>query len=446
MATDPEFEFTALDAIRQSGIVIASDGAEYLKIKEFNPIDATSNPSLVSHALSKPEYAHIFTDAVHYACSTLPTASLNEQTDLAMDKLLVQVGAEILNIIPGRVSVSVDPRLGYDYHAILTKAKSLTSLFNSLSPPIPPSRFLIKIPATYPGILAAHTLESLPSSPIHTNLTLVFGQVQAVACAQAGVSVVSPFVGRVKDWCDARARLGLDDVGHISDERKKPAIETHPGLNLLRDIRNAYTQLGTKTQIMAAGFRSVDELVEVGRHGSKGGPDLVTLPPELLDGLRRREGVRADSTLSDSISPPWALPTSTIPVYFNPTSPDPDGTLFENALKEEGGIALDKVPEGLEKFSRDARKLEGRVRCALEVLREAEARGKSQMGVGQTSTSDACENGQLDRTTTTLVAKKGLEGIEWVEQTSSLNLNLCAGVQEGVIAVGQCLGQSVKVI
>lgn len=257
-----------------------------------------------------------------------------------------------------------------------------------------------------------------------------------MACAQAGVSVVSPFVGRVKDWWDARARLGLDDVGHISDERKKPAIETHPGLNLLRDIRNAYTQLGTKTQIMAAGFRSVDELVEVGRHGSKGGPDLVTLPPELLDGLRRREGLRADSTTSPPLTSTFQT-ASTIPLYFDPTSPDPDGTSFENALKEEGGIALDKVPEGLEKFSKDARKLEGRVGCALKVLREATAHGKSQMGaVGQTSKTDASENGQSDRTTTTLVAKKGLEGIEWVEQASSLNLNLCAGVQEGVTVVG----------
>ena len=271
------------------------------------------------------------------------------------------------------------------------------------------------------------------------------------------MSVVSPFVGRVKDWWDARARLSLDAVGLISDadvddgeKRKKPAIETHPGLKLLRDIRNAYTQLGTKTQIMAAGFRSVDELVEVGRYGSKGGPDLVTLPPELLDGLKRREGRGINSTAGSTPStlPTTLAPTSTtISTYFDPAFPDPEGTLFENALKEEGGIALDKVPEGLEKFSKDAIKLEGRVRCALEVLREAAASGKSQV-VGQTSPSDG-ENGQLERTTTTtttLVAKKGLEGIEWVEQASSLNLNLCAVVQEGITAVGQRLGQSVKVI
>ena len=349
------------------------------------------------------------------------------------------------------------PHLSHLTNHLTAQAKSLTSLFNSLSPPIPPSRFLIKIPATYPGILAAHTLESLPSSPIHTNLTLVFGRVQAVACAQAGVSVVSPFVGRVKDWWDARAHLDLDDVGIIPDanvddgeKRKKPAIETHPGLKLLRDIRKAYTQLGTKTQIMAAGFRSVDELVEVGRYGSKGGPDLVTLPPELLDGLRSRKGRGINSTADSTPStlPTTPTPTSTtISPYFDPASPDPEGTLFQNALKEEGGIALDKVPEGLEKFSKDARKLEERVRCALEVLRDTEARGKNQVGVvGQASTSDR-ENGQSERTTTTtLVAKKGLEGIEWVEQASSLNLNLCAVVQEGVTAVGQRLGQSVKVI
>lgn len=266
-----------------------------------------------------------------------------------------------------------------------------------------------------------------------------------MACAQAGVSVVSPFVGRVKDWWDARRLDGglISDADGEKEKMKKLAIETHPGLHLLRDIRNTYTQLGTKTQVMAAGFRSVDEIVEVGRYGSEGGPDLVTLPPELLDGLRRREGA-SDSTSTPLKSTSTPLPTPT-PLYFNPTSPDPDGTLFGNGLKEEGGIALDKVPEGLEKFRRDARKLEGRVRCALEALSKAAARGKSQMGVvRQTSTSDgersiAGENGQLERTTTTLVAKKGLEGIEWAEQT-------CAVVQEGVAAVGQCLGQSVKVI
>jgi transaldolase len=261
------------------------------------------------------------------------------------------------------------------------------------------------------------------------------------------VSVISPFVGRVKDWWDARALdVGLISEGEGEGEVRKK-VEDHPGIKLVREVRSAYTRMGTKTQVMAAGFRSVDEIVEVGRYGSEGGPDLVTLPPELLEGLRRREGVRVDDSTSPpstSTSTPTPTPLTT-PLYFNPTSPDPDGTLFEKGLKEEGGIALDKVPEGLEKFSKDARKLEGRVRCALEVLSKAAAsRWKSQMGV----VGPDGENGQLERTTTTtttLVAKKGLEGIEWVEQASSLNLNLCAVVQEGVTAVGQCLGQSVKV-
>ncbi|KAG5734308.1 Transaldolase, partial [Termitomyces sp. T112] len=187
----------ALDILKESGLIIASDTGEYLKIGEFFPQDATTNPSLVFAAISKPQYAHLTDAAVQYALSRPGSLDLEAQTELACDYLLVQVGMQILNIIPGRVSVSIDPRLADDKDAIVAKGRTLISLFEELG--YTRDRVLIKIPGTYSGILACKALETramsmLPdgsesiSSPIHTNATLIFGLVQALACAQAGIS------------------------------------------------------------------------------------------------------------------------------------------------------------------------------------------------------------------------------------------------------------------
>ncbi|KAG5643661.1 hypothetical protein DXG03_000541 [Asterophora parasitica] len=336
-------------------------------IGEFFPQDATTNPSLVFAAVKKPEYIHLLDEAVLYALSR--RTSLEAQTELASDYLLVQVGIHILDIIPGRASVSVDPRLANDHDAIVAKGRNLVSIFEELG--YPRERVLVKIPATYSGILAAKTLATpsqLPNGtstkPIHTNATLVFGLVQALACAQAGISVISPFIGRVKDWWavrDAEANNG------------KPLLEQplsqHPGILLVQKIRAAYSTCGYSTTIMAAGFRTVDEIVELGKYGSRGGPNLVTLPPELLQGLRQRPGsVHSDRSIpqrTSDVEPRYiALDDKSIPAA--------EAAYKEDLEKER--IAVDKVPEGLAKFSVDAKALEDLLRGKIKRSIEASAR------------------------------------------------------------------------
>ncbi|KAJ7487812.1 hypothetical protein FB451DRAFT_727654 [Mycena latifolia] len=341
---------TALQALCDSGIRISSDTAEYHQIPEFKAYlsDATTNPSLVLAAVSKPEYAEIVHGAVQFARGRLPAASVKDLTVLAMDRALVQVGVEISKIVPGRVSVSVDPRIANDAQAMIRKGQALVSLLEELD--VPRTRVLIKIPATYEGIVAAQVLEHPAASaeaPIHTNLTLIFGRVQALACAQAGVAVISPFIGRVKDWWDAQGASATD-------------LAAHPGIVLVRDIRTAYAARGyaERTQIMAAGFRAVDEIVELGKYGQKGGPDVVTLPPHLLDGLRARQ----------NLSPPLEFDPGAVdvaaPVYFGGVDAVQGASAYAQDIQREM-IAAVKVPEGLAKFSADAQILEDLVKRAV---------------------------------------------------------------------------------
>ncbi|KAG6808967.1 hypothetical protein H0H92_002201 [Tricholoma furcatifolium] len=356
-----------LDTLKQSGIVIASDTAEYWKIGEFFPQDATTNPSLVFAATSKPEYAHWAEKAVQYALTR--RSSVDAQTDLACDYLLVQVGIQILNIIPGRVSVSVDPRLADDIDAIVAKGRNLISIFEDLG--YPRERILIKIPATYSGILASKVLETpilLPdgttSKPIHTNSTLIFGVVQALACAQAGITVISPFVGRVKDWWATQyAKL------HNGEAPPPLPLTEHPGIQLVRNIRATFSKYDYTTTVMAAGFRAVDEVVEVGKYGKQGGPDILTLQPELLDGLRKRQGnthSTAPASQIKDIAEPRYIPR-------NEAEASAAEALFLEDLAKEA-IALDKVPEGLAKFSVDAKNLEELLHSKIKAAAESVAR------------------------------------------------------------------------
>ncbi|KAJ7637180.1 hypothetical protein FB45DRAFT_908480 [Roridomyces roridus] len=343
---------TALQALRSSGIRISSDTGEYHQIPEFadDLSDATTNPSLVLAAVSKVEYSDIVKDAVDFAKERLPDAKVEDVTALAMDRLLVQVGVAISRIVPGRVSVSVDPRIGYDTEAMIRKGYTLVSLLEELG--IPRHRILIKIPATYEGICAARALEH-PSTesgqqPIYTNMTLIFGRVQAIACAQAGLSVISPFIGRVKDWWDA----------HQPGSAGGTDLSQHPGILLVRDIRSTYLAHGYKTHVMAAGFRAVDEIIEVGKYGAAGGPDLVTLPPHLLAGLRSRE----------SVEPPLEFTPRDVgatPEYFGGEDSAEGADAYARDIAEEK-VAAAKVPEGLAKFSADAQILEDLVRRMVD--------------------------------------------------------------------------------
>ncbi|KAJ7574828.1 hypothetical protein C8J56DRAFT_462218 [Mycena floridula] len=325
----------ALDVLELSGIRLASDTAEYNDISPFKAIDATTNPSLVLAAVLKPEYEHHLARAVEYAKTR--AGGIREQTELAMDRLLAQLGFEISRRVPGRVSVSVDPRLAYDTEAIIRKGIRLVTLLEELG--LPRDRVLVKIPATYPGILAARSLEH-GSSPIYTNMTLVFSHVQALACAQAGLSVISPFIGRVKDWWTAN--------GYVDS-----SIESHPGILLVRHIRSSYQLLGYKTHIMAAGFRNVDELVEMSCLGSAVGPDFVTIPPVLMEGMRlRKSGALTapvkSSEISDAVEKREYLGLE-------------GAAFYEHDIGLER-IATEKVPEGLEKFSKDAQILEDMIK------------------------------------------------------------------------------------
>ncbi|PPR01866.1 hypothetical protein CVT24_001347 [Panaeolus cyanescens] len=353
--------YNALDQLRASGVVISSDGAEYHEIAQYDPVDATTNPSLVFAAVSKPEYSHLVDEAVAYAQAKLPAGSIEALTQLALDRSLVQVGAQILALIPGRVSLSIDPRLGYSTNDILTKSHSLISIAEELN--IPRERVLIKIPATAEGIAAAHILEKgdTTHAPIHTNLTLIFSLVQALACAQAGVTVVSPFIGRVKDWWHVRSV----EAGNPEGLANQPLSE-HPGILLVRRIRNAYHKFGYSTQIMAAGFRKVDEIVELGWSGREGGADYMTLPPDLLEGLKNRPGL-----VEKALAPPHKLndseaPGLTGPIYYTSEGQTQEGLELFKCHSREEAISLNKVPEGLEKFSIDHVKLENRVRAMLE--------------------------------------------------------------------------------
>ncbi|KAJ7096681.1 transaldolase [Mycena belliarum] len=364
---------TALQALRNSGIHISSDTAEYHqipKVKEYLS-DATTNPSLVLAAVSKPEYASIVQEAVQFARQRLPSAAVNDVAALAMDRTLVLVGLEISKIIPGRVSFSVDPRIASDTQAMIRKGEALVALLEELD--LPRHRILIKIPATYEGICAAQALEHPPTGErIHTNMTLVFGRVQALACAQAGLSVISPFIGRVKDWWDAQGtsvsmgaaqQPGL--FRRMTDwwyARAVPALTDlaqHPGILLVQNIRAMYTAHAFETQIMAAGFRAVDEIVELGKYGRAGGPDVVTLPPHLLDGLRTRQ----------NLAPPLKFEPSEVAVgaasvYFGGSDTAEGAAAYARDIMEEK-IAAAKVPEGLAKFSADAQILEDLIKRAV---------------------------------------------------------------------------------
>lgn len=251
------------------------------------------------------------------------------------------------------MSISVDPRLGFSYEATLKKSRSLIALVEELH--IPRSRVLIKIPATSAGIRAAHTLES--KDGIHTNMTLIFSLVQALACAQAGVSVISPFIGRVKDWWAARAV----EAGNPHGLDGQPLSE-HPGIKLVHRIRAAYSKFGYRTQVMAAGFRKPEEIIEVSRAGRHGGVDLVTLPPDLLDGLRCLDGKRnLGRAFTPSTDVTDSLPVIA-PVYFTADGSTEEGLDLFKRDSETEAISMDKVPEGLTKFSADTDKLEEMVK------------------------------------------------------------------------------------
>ena len=243
----------SLDQLKQYTTVVADTG-DFQSIAQFLPQDATTNPSLILKAVQKPEYQPLFAATVQ--------AHKGEPVGDIMNHVLVAFGSEILKIIPGRVAAEVDARLSFDTEATVEKAKTVIALFEAKG--IDRERILIKIAATWEGIQAAKILEA---QGIHTNLTLMFSLAQAVACANANVTLISPFVGRIYDWFKKQTGTEYD-------------ASNDPGVESVRTIYNYYKKFGIKTQVMGASFRNVGQIIGLA------GCDLLTISPDLLKQLQ----------------------------------------------------------------------------------------------------------------------------------------------------------------
>ena len=307
-----------LDALKQFTTVVADTG-DFKQIAQFQPTDATTNPSLILKAVQMPVYRSLLDETL----AQHPQAALDE----TMDRLLVRFGVELLSLLPGRVSTEVDARLSFDTDATLARARRITQLYQAQGIDTQ-QRVLIKIAATWEGIQAAQVLER---EGIHTNLTLLFAFAQAVACAQAGVKLISPFVGRIYDWHKKAAGAAWNEA-----ER---AGANDPGVQSVRQIYNYYKQHGVATEVMGASFRNTGQITALA------GCDLLTIAPELLAQLQAQT-----APLSASLSVAQAQATPIERLTLNEAQ-------FRFALNEDA-MASDKLAEGIRAFCADARKLD----------------------------------------------------------------------------------------
>lgn len=299
---------------------VVADTGDFGSIMAYQPVDTTTNPSLIYAASKDPKYKYLVDDAIREAkkCST----NKEEQLSKTLDRLTVNFGLEILKIVPGRVSTEVDARLSFDTEATVEKARELIRLYEEAG--INKERILIKIASTWEGIRAAEILEK---EGIHCNLTLLFSLAQAVACAEAKVTLISPFVGRILDWY--KKNEGLNVI--------KP--EQDPGVISVTKIYNYYKKYGYKTQVMGASFRNIDEIIELT------GCDLLTISPALLKELEETEDV-----LTRKLNPEAA---STMDIERIAS----DEKSFRWLMNEDA-MATEKLSEGIRKFTEDLIKLE----------------------------------------------------------------------------------------
>ena len=307
-----------LDALKSHTTVVADTG-DFKQLAQFQPQDATTNPSLILKAVQKPEYAPLLSESV--------TAHKGQPLDVVMDHLLVRFGCEILKTIPGRVSTEVDARLSFDTAGTLARARRLMSLYEAQG--ISRKRVLIKIAATWEGIQAAAELER---EGIHTNLTLLFSFAQAVACGQAKVQLISPFVGRIYDWYKKTAGTAWDEALN--------AGANDPGVKSVRAIYNYYKKNGIATEVMGASFRNVGQIVALA------GCDLLTISPDLLALLSANE-----TALTASLDAKAAKGMDLPKLEYTEAG-------FRFALNEDA-MATEKLAEGIRAFCVDAIKLEG---------------------------------------------------------------------------------------
>ncbi len=310
--------------------VIVADTGDIAQIKAAGAQDCTTNPSLILKAASKPEYAALMDDAVAYASTREkePAARL----DLALDKLAVNFGAELSRIVPGYVSTEVDARLSFDTAATIKRAERLIALYREAG--VDPKRILIKIAATWEGVKAAAALKD---KGIACNLTLIFSKVQAALCGEAGVFLISPFVGRITDWYKAHGAT----VTSAADD---------PGVRSVREIYDYFRAFGYKTVVMGASFRNTDQILGLA------GCDRLTISPNLLDELRNMDG---EVVRQLGARPPSAKIER---VALDEAS-------FRWQLNEDA-MATEKLAEGIRSFAKDTETLCGllsaRLMAALE--------------------------------------------------------------------------------
>ncbi|MFN9725961.1 transaldolase [Acidovorax sp.] len=306
-----------LDALKQFTTVVADTG-DFKQLAQFKPQDATTNPSLILKAVQKPEYAPL----LHETVGRFKDRPLDE----IIDHLLVRFGREILATIPGRVSTEVDARLSFDTSATVTRAERIIELYEAEGIHI--NRVLIKIAATWEGIKAAEQLER---KGIHTNLTLLFSFAQAVACGQARVKLISPFVGRIYDWYKRQAGSSWEEAARSG--------ATDPGVQSVTTIYNYYKRFGITTEVMGASFRNVGQITALA------GCDLLTIAPELLAQL-----AASDAPLHRALDADAAKAKDLPAVNY-------DEAGFRFALNEDA-MATEKLAEGIRAFAVDAMKLE----------------------------------------------------------------------------------------
>jgi transaldolase len=306
-----------LDALKQFTTVVADTG-DFKQLADYHPQDATTNPSLILKAVQKPDYAHLLQETVQ--------RFRGKPLDEVMDRLIVRFGTEILKLIPGRVSTEVDARLSFDTEASYARGQRLIELYQAEG--VPAQRVLIKVASTWEGIQAARKLQQ---RGIDTNLTLLFSFCQAVACADAGVKLISPFVGRIYDWYKKSAGASWNEQAN--------AGANDPGVKSVRQIYQYYKHHGITTEVMGASFRNTGQILALA------GCDLLTISPELMAELQKSE-----APVQRALDPAQAKAADIPRVQY-------DERQFRWALNEDA-MASEKLGEGIRAFGADAIKLE----------------------------------------------------------------------------------------
>ncbi|NMF86511.1 transaldolase [Nodosilinea sp. P-1105] len=325
-----------LEQLRQMTVVVADTG-DIQAIEQFTPRDATTNPSLITAAAQMPQYYEIVDDTLLKAKADAGSgASEKDIANLAFKRLAVSFGRKILDIIPGRVSTEVDARLSYDTEGTIATAREIIQQYDEFG--ISPERVLIKVASTWEGIKAAEVLEK---EGIHCNLTLLFGLHQAIACAEAGVTLISPFVGRILDWY--KKDTGRDEYPSHED----------PGVLSVTEIYNYYKKFGYNTEVMGASFRNIGEITELA------GCDLLTISPKLLAQL--------DETQADL--PRKLDPDKASSMEIKKLSVD-ESTF--RSMHDQDPMAKEKLDEGIKGFSKALEALEDLLAGRLTELSQGE--------------------------------------------------------------------------